>query len=106
MTDKLVDLLTGDILEQDVELSLAELCQTVQLNAEQVFEMIEHGIVEPRGREPGSWRFVGVNVQRVHCANRLRRDLGVNMAGAALALDLIEELQQLRRQIARLEDQG
>jgi chaperone modulatory protein CbpM len=35
-------------------------------------------------------------VQRVQTAIRLQQDLGVNLAGAALALDLLEELQELR----------
>jgi len=106
MSDKLFNLVTGDILEQDVELSLAELCQTVQLNAEQIIELVEHGILEPLGREPANWRFMGISVQRVRCARRLRRDLGVNMAGAALALDLLEELRLLRGQLTRVEQRS
>jgi len=35
-------------------------------------------------------------VRRVRCALRLESDLGVNLAGAALALDLLEELNRLR----------
>jgi chaperone modulatory protein CbpM len=34
----------------------------------------------------------------------LRRDLGVNWAGAALALDLLDELQELRARLRRFED--
>jgi chaperone modulatory protein CbpM len=30
---------------------------------------------------------------------RLQRDLEINMAGVALALDLMEELEQLRREL-------
>ena len=98
-----IDLLSGEILEQDVELGLADLCGNLHISAEQLFEMIEHGIAEPSGREPANWRFSGVNIRRIQCARRLQRDLGVNQAGAALALDLLDELQRLRRQLARLE---
>ena len=34
---------------------------------------------------------------------RLQRELEVNLAGVALALDLMEEIQQLRRRLQRLE---
>jgi chaperone modulatory protein CbpM len=40
----------------------------------------------------------------VRCVIHLQRDLGVNLAGAALALDLLEELQQLRARISRLQE--
>ena len=95
-------LLSGDVLEEDVELTLAELCRACRLPAEQVYELVEEGVVEPVGRDPGGWRFQGVSLHRVRIALWLQRDLGVNLAGAALALDLLEELDQLRAHLDRL----
>jgi chaperone modulatory protein CbpM len=40
----------------------------------------------------------------VHGALRLKRDLGVNIAGAALAIDLLEELEELRARLQRFEE--
>lgn len=102
MTKDLLELLSGEVLEEDVELTLAELCRVCQLPAERVVTLVEEGIVEPRGRDPARWRFQGVSVRRVRCAVRLERDLGVNVAGAALALDLLDELQLLRARLQRL----
>ena len=34
-------------------------------------------------------------------ASRLQRDLGVNTAGAALAIDLMEQLERLRAELGR-----
>ncbi len=96
MSDELRELLAAEILDEDGELSLADLCRMCDLSTEQVYELVEYGVVEPRGQQPGQWRFRAVSVRRVRCAVRLQRDLGVNTAGAALALDLLEELQQLR----------
>ena len=56
------------------------------------------------GRDPEHWRFRGASVRRVRCALRLERDLGVNFAGAALALELLEELEALRARLERLGD--
>jgi chaperone modulatory protein CbpM len=92
-------LLSGEVLEEDVELTLAELCRACSLSAEQMMELIEEGIVEPRGRYVSAWRFEGVSIRRVRFAVRLQRDLGINWAGAALALDLLEEIEALRRLI-------
>ena len=101
MKKELETLLSGDVLGEDVELTLVELCRTCQLPAERVYELVEEGIIDPLGREPAGWRFRWTSVRRVRCALRLERDLGVNLAGAALALDLLEELERLRTRVRR-----
>jgi len=104
MTDELLSLLSGEVLEEDVELTLAELCRSCRLPAEQVLVLVEEGVIEPLGRDPIHWRFRGVSVRRVRCALHLERDLGVNAAGAALALDLLEELEAMRARLRRFGD--
>jgi chaperone modulatory protein CbpM len=59
--------------------------------------------VEPIGRRPESWQFRGVSLRRIRCAQRLEDDLGVNTAGVALVLDLLEELEELRTRLGRFE---
>lgn len=98
-----LSLLSGEVMEEEVELTLAELCQACRMPAEQVFDLVDEGVVEPVGRDPSSWRFRGISVRRVRCVQRLERDLGVNVAGAALALELLEELERLRTRLHRLE---
>jgi chaperone modulatory protein CbpM len=104
MREDLLSLLTGEVLEDEVELTLGELSRACQVSAERVLELVDEGILEPRGRDPARWRFHGVSVRRARCAIRLQRDLGVNPAGAALALDLLEELERLRVRLRRLEE--
>ena len=98
---KVLNLLSGEVLEEDVELTLADLCRACQLSAEQIFQLVDEGLLEPRGHSPRQWRFHGRSVRQVRCVMRLERDLGVNLAGAALALDLLEELQRLRTRLNR-----
>jgi len=100
----LLKLLSGEIFEEEIELSLAELCRACQLPAERVVELVDEGVIEPVGRDPARWRFRGISVRRVRCVQRLEQDLGVNLAGAALAIELLEELERLRAHLRRLED--
>jgi len=65
--------------------------------------MAEEGVIEPVGRSPERWRFRGASLRRLRCAQRLQEDLGVNTAGIALVLDLMDELEQLRARLGRLE---
>ena len=104
MKGKLLPLLSGDILEEDVELSLDDLRKVCHLSVEEVHIVVEQGIVDPIGRDIESWRFHGASVQRIRCALQLREDLGVNWAGAALALDLLDELRELRLRQRRFEE--
>lgn len=95
--------LVGTILEEEVVLSLGELCRASRLSAERVIELAEEGVVEPIGRGPENWRFRGVSLRRIRCAQRLEEDLGVNTAGVALVLDLLDELERLRTRLGRIE---
>ena len=102
MSNKLLSLIHGEVLEEGRELTLAQLCRICGVPSEHVLEMVEQGILDPEGGEPAVWRFRAMSVQRVRCARSLQQDLGVNLAGAALAIDLLEELQHLRQRLRRL----
>lgn len=89
--------LTGTLLDERVVFTLRELCRACGVHAEIVIEMVEEGVLEARGSTPAEWRFSGNMVTRAQKALNLIRDLRVNWPGAALALDLLEEIEQLRR---------
>ncbi len=89
--------LTGLVLDERTVLSLRDLCRACDVHAELVIEMVEHGVLQPRGRVPTEWRFAGDALIRAQKALRLTRDLHVNWPGAALAIELLDELQRLRR---------
>ena len=97
MNAKSVTILSGHILEETAKLSLAELCQSCQLPAEAMIELIDYGIISPcQGNTTKQWRFHSNTLIRVDKALRLRRDLGVNLSGAALVLELLDEVHELR----------
>ena len=89
------------LLEEQTEIPLAEICRATAAQAEMIVELVEEGVLAPEGQAPEAWRFTGLHIQRAKVALRLQRDLGVNLAGAALALQLIDEMEQLRAQLRR-----
>ncbi len=100
MADEIsVAYLTGIIVDELGELTLAELSRSCAVHAECIIELVEEGVLIPVGRDPRSWRFTGVQLRRATVALRLQQDLGVNIAGVALALELLDELNQLRGQL-------
>lgn len=99
MKNEDIKLLSGVVVEDDLVISLAELCSCCCLPAEHVITMIEYGIIEPLEVTVTSsrWQFSGNSVIRVQTATRLQRDLGVNLAGAVLAMELLDEVKALRQ---------
>ncbi len=94
--------LTGYILEDQTGLTLDDICRACAAETARITELIEEGVLSPAGAGPSEWRFTGVHMHRARIAVRLQRDLGVNLAGAALALELMDELERLREEMARL----
>lgn len=103
MLESEMKLLQGDLVEDATDLTLAQLCRACRVPAEVVIELVELGLVEPLGNEPAVWRFPYISVRRVRCARRLQRDLEVNMPGAALAIELLDELERLRARLRRID---
>jgi len=98
------NVLQSEIIETRRELSLSDLCEVCTVTSERVVQLVDEGLVEPDGRKPAEWRFSGRSVRRVVVAERLSRDLRLNAAGAALVLDLLDEVKQLRQRLIRLEE--
>ncbi|WP_321931358.1 chaperone modulator CbpM [Paraburkholderia guartelaensis] len=65
-------------------------------SAEEIALWVAEGAFEPKGTGPREWRFSGASLCRAHTAFRLARDLQINAAGIALALDLLDEIAALR----------
>jgi chaperone modulatory protein CbpM len=102
--------LIGFILEEQTELSLQDICRACKVQPELIIELVREGVLAPAGHAgnsaqavPEQWHFSGVHLHRARVALRLQNDLGVNLAGAALALELLDELEQLRMRLYRLE---
>lgn len=91
-------------VEAEAPLSLGQLCRVLDIHADYVIEMVEVGVIEPlEGRRPSEWHFPAHALWRLRRALRLRYDLAVDPAGAALVLDLLEEVQALRARVRALE---
>jgi len=99
MADSESNVLSGRILEEDSEVTLAQLCEACAVQAQAIEAMMEEGIVVATGGEVRAWRFTRSTVVRVRTVLRMQRDLHVNLAGAALALDLLERIETLQARL-------
>jgi DNA-binding transcriptional MerR regulator len=64
-----------------------------------VARFVDFGLLEPVGRDGLQLLFGMDAVLRVRTIQRLRRDLGVNLAGIAIILDLTERLRTMQQEL-------
>lgn len=84
------------INHQVLHLSMKEVCQMADITTEALIEIVEQGIVDASGEAPESWSFGARAVSIAKKAVRLHNDLDIDWAGIALALELLDEMEQLR----------
>ncbi len=97
------DILTGFLLDEESFLTLGELSRACMVHAEWIIELVDEGVLEPSGCDAVQWRFSGPCLHRARTVRRLQQDLGINIAGAALVLDLMDEIDSLRARLHWLE---
>jgi len=90
----------SDILDA---LSLQDLCRFCKAEEAWVIELVDQGVLDPKGSSVEKWRFCGVSIARAKKARRLNRDLGINVAGVAMVLELLDERDAILRRLARYE---
>jgi chaperone modulatory protein CbpM len=99
-----------ELLDERLRFSLRDMCRICGVHAEFLVELVQEGVIAPSAEPspppvrdalagPHPWRFDGYAVVRVQRAVRLQQDLGVNLAGIALALELLDEIEALRRRV-------
>ena len=105
MSSEIIKLEVGILVEESDSLSIAKLCRYCSLSAESILSMVELGVIDPvdSSISYSHWKFTNTSVLRAKTALRLQRDLDVNLAGAALALELLDELKLLRQQVSYLQ---
>ena len=103
MGHDIITVVTGTVVDDERGIPLATLCRACGLPVEAVAALVEEGILEPVGARRGRWRFPTDSIRRARAAVRLKRDLELNLAGVALALDLLDHLEELRARVRSME---
>ena len=84
------------MLNDNVFYTTKAVCNSYKLNQSTVGEMVSWGIAKPSGNKPEKWLFSHKDFERIGRASRFNKELEINIPGAALALQLLEDIQNLR----------
>jgi chaperone modulatory protein CbpM len=87
-------------------LDLEALCVVLEVRQERVCEWVDEGLLRPRRRSAArsEWRFPADQCERARRALRLQRELELETNALPLVMDLLGEVQRLRRRVRLLED--
>lgn len=83
--------LVGHVVEEQVTLTVDEVSGICSVERQRIVELVDEGVLEPES----------LSLQRARLALRLQRDLGVNVAGTALVIELLERIASLERRLQR-----
>jgi len=92
------------LVETELRFSLSELSRACGVDAALLESLVHEGVLAAQGGHPEQWSFEGSVLPRARAASRLVRDLELNTPGAALVLELLDEIAALRSQLRRLRE--
>ena len=75
------------------------ICSSHEISNEILSDMVSWGIATPSGTTLKKWLFSQDDYDRIGCASRFNKDLDINIPGAAMALELLDELDKIRREL-------
>jgi DNA-binding transcriptional MerR regulator len=80
-------------------LTLEGLAACTGVHPARIEDFVQYGLLEPRVRGGMQWQFDTTCITRLRMIERLRCDLGANLAGIAVILDLLDRLTTLQREV-------
>jgi chaperone modulatory protein CbpM len=95
-------LLEAHLISEGDWIAVTEICTLCRLEPAAVLEFGELGLVSARHSDD-VWQVPAAALPRLRVAARLMRDLGVNVSGAVLAIELLERQRALERRLRDLE---
>jgi chaperone modulatory protein CbpM len=100
---KVTQVLQAHVLGDGDWIAASEICQLCRLDLQVLLELAALGVVVSRESVAGQWQVPATALPRLRIAGRLMHDLGINVSGAALALELLETQRGLESRIRHLE---
>ena len=87
-----------EIIDEQLALDLEHFAEVCGQSTDWVLKLIDYDILQIQV-DPQSHQFIGEDVARARRAYRLQRDFDASLSAVAVMLDLIDEVQQLRKQL-------
>jgi chaperone modulatory protein CbpM len=98
-------LITGILVEETTTITFEEVCCRYHIPKALLQDLIEYGLFNNQTTQINQIRFDQKALKTMETAFRLHKDLEINLAGVALALELLEEMDNMRDELRMLRKQ-
>lgn len=95
------EILTGSVIGDEGVLAIEELARACGAETQWVLELVAVGVLVPQERATAEWRFCAADLTCARRVARLQRDFGATIEAAAVMIDLLNEIEQLRARLQR-----
>lgn len=92
------DCADSEIIDEQLSFTLDQFAESCGQPPEWILQLLEYDILPTRS-ETTEHVFLGEDLSRARRAYRLQRDFDASFSAVAMMLDLIDEVQQLRKQV-------
>jgi len=93
------NILIGVLIEETTTYTVKQVCNKYNIPKELLIEMMEQGLFSNKTTRIDKLELNEKELRRIESAFRLHRDLGINLPGVALALDLLDQIEQMHHEL-------
>ena len=93
-------IITGMLMDEGtMTISFTQVCHTYHIPEDVLIDLLEHGLFSEITQPVKQVTFNPPMISRVQTARRLQEDLGVNLPGVVLVMELRDELGKMRDEL-------
>ena len=93
-------MIIGVLIDEEAEtISYSEVCHKYSIPKELLLDLMEHGLFSNHSMQLEQLALNSKELHRIESAFRLHHDLGVNLEGAVLAIELLEKIDELDNEL-------
>lgn len=96
-------MIMGMLVDDHSSVSFVDVCEKQGISEDVLLDMLEHGLLPEVIAPDRQVEFDLSMLNRIQSACRLQVDLGLNVPGVVLALELMDELEQLHSELSVLQ---
>lgn len=89
------NLVIGVLIEESETITYTEVCQKYNIPEKLLVEMMEQGLFSNQSTRLNELQLNQKELHKIESAFRLHRDLGINLPGVVLAIELLERIEQM-----------
>ena len=86
-------------IDETAWFEISEFCAYLHVDRHWIVELVDAGVIEPRGPAPEAWSFPASALERARTTARLVNDLGVNLAGVEIILNMRRRITQMQVEV-------